>query len=59
MNQDCLTRVRELYSLYTGTDIADCIRLIRSEMTAEEMRHELQIEILKKHAELESLKKQA
>jgi hypothetical protein len=56
MNQDCLARVRELYSLYTGTDIADCIRLIRSEMTAEEMRTELQNEILKKHAELESLK---
>lgn len=55
MNQDCLTQIRELYSLYTGADIADAIKVVRSELTKEEERHALQVEILAKQAELNKL----
>lgn len=57
MNQDCLTKIRELYKLYTGLEIAEAIKLIRAEMTVEEQRHQLQIEILEKQRILESLHK--
>jgi len=56
MNQLCLTQIRELYSLYTGADIADAIKVVRAEMTEEELRHELQVEILAKQKKLEELK---
>jgi len=55
MNQDCLNQIREMYSLYTGLEIAEAIKVVRAELTAEEMRHELQREILAKQAELEKL----
>jgi len=53
--QDCLTQIREMYSLYTGTEIAEAIKVVRAELTAEEQRHELQREILEKHRQLEKL----
>lgn len=56
MNQDCLLKVRELYKLYSGLEIADCIKLVRAELTAEEERHVLQVEILEKQKKLEELK---
>lgn len=56
MNQLCLTQIRELYSLYTGMDIADAIRVVRAELTREEERHELQVEILAKQKKLEELR---
>lgn len=56
MNQDCLTQIRELYSLYTGADIASAIAIVRSELTKEEDRHALQVEILEKQKKLEELK---
>ena len=56
MNQDCLTHIRELYSLYTGADIADAIKIVRAELTKEEERHALQVEILEKQAALDKLK---
>ena len=55
MNQDCLAQIREMYQLYTGADIADAIKIVRAEMTAEEQRHELQREILEKQQKLELL----
>jgi len=55
MNQDCLTKVRELYQLYTGNEIADAIKVIRAELTAEELRTELQKEILLRQKKLEEL----
>lgn len=55
MNQDCLTQIREMYQLYTGTEIAEAIKLVRAEMTREELRHQLQIDILAKQAELDKL----
>ena len=55
MNQDCLTQIREMYQLYTGTEIAEAIKVVRAELTAEELRHELQREILAKQAELNKL----
>lgn len=55
MNQDCLNQIREMYSLYTGLEIAEAIKVVRAEMTAEEQRHELQREILEKHRQLEKL----
>ena len=55
MNQDCLNQIREMYSLYTGLEIAECIKLVRAEMTDEELRHELQREILEKQARLAKL----
>ena len=53
MNQDCLTQMREMYSLYTGLDIAEAIKIIRAELTLEEQRSELQREILEKQRILE------
>ena len=55
MNQDCLNQVREMYSLYTGTEIAEAIKVVRAELTAEEDRHALQVEILAKQAKLDEL----
>lgn len=55
MNQDCLAQIRELYSLYTGMEIAEAIKVVRAELTLEENRHELQREILAKQAALEKL----
>jgi hypothetical protein len=55
MNQDCLDQIRTMYQLYTGADIADAIKIVRAEMTAEEDRHALQVEILAKQAALEKL----
>jgi len=45
-----------MYQLYTGADIADAIKIVRAEMTAEELRHELQQEILDKQRKLEELR---
>jgi len=56
MNQDCLAKVRELYKLYTGLEIADAIKVVRAELTEEEQRHELQREILEKQRKLEELR---
>ena len=56
MNQDCLNQVRKLYQLYTGYEIAECIKVVRAEMTAEEQRTELQQEILTKQKKLEELR---
>lgn len=55
MNQHCLDQIRELYNLYTGMEIAEAIKLVRAELTAEENRHELQVEILAKQAALDQL----
>ena len=55
MNQDCLTQIREMYRLYTGMEIAEAIKVVRAEMTDEELRHELQVEILAKQAQLNKL----
>jgi len=55
MNQDCLDQIRQMYQLYTGADISDAIKIVRAEMTAEENRHELQVEILERQRQLESL----
>lgn len=55
MNQDCLTQIREMYQLYTGMEIALAIKVVRAEITDEELRHELQKEILEKQRKLEDL----
>ena len=44
-----------MYQLYTGMEIAEAIKLVRAELTAEEQRHELQVEILAKQAKLTEL----
>ena len=54
--QDCLNQIREMYQLYTGLEIAEAIKVVRAEITEEELRHELQVEILAKQALLEKLK---
>lgn len=56
MNQDCLTQIREMYRLYTGLEIAEAIKVVRAELTEEQLRHELQIEILEKQKKLEELR---
>jgi hypothetical protein len=53
MNQNCLTQIREMYSLYTGMEIAEAIKVVRAELAAEEERNELQREILEKQRILE------
>ena len=55
MNQNCLIKMREIYAEFSGQEIAECIKLIRAEMTVEEQRHELQREILAKQAALDKL----
>ena len=55
MNQECLDQIREMYQLYTGLEIAEAIKVVRAELTDEELRHELQVEILEKQARLAEL----
>jgi hypothetical protein len=45
-----------MYQLYTGLEIAEAIKVVRAEMTDEELRHELQREILDKQRKLEELR---
>jgi pilus assembly protein TadC len=56
MNPDCLDQIRIMYQLYTGADIADAIKIVRAEMTAEEDRHALQVEILQRQKKLEEMR---
>jgi hypothetical protein len=44
-----------MYQLYTGMEIAEAIKIVRAELTAEENRHELQVEILDRQARLAEL----
>jgi hypothetical protein len=44
-----------MYQLYTGLEIAEAIKVVRAELTDEELRHELQVEILEKQARLAEL----
>ena len=53
MNQDCLEQIRIMYQLYTGMEIAEAIKIVRAELTLEENRHELQVEILERQKKLE------
>jgi len=55
-DQDCLSQMRDIYSQFTGTEIAQAIAIVRSELTKEEERHALQIEILEKQKKLEEMK---
>jgi len=55
MNQNCLDQMRKIYAEFTGVEIAEAIKVIRAELTAEELRHELQVEILAKQSQLEKL----
>lgn len=55
MNQDCLHQIRIMYQLYTGADISDAIKIVRAELTLEQDRHALQVEILAKQAALDEL----
>jgi hypothetical protein len=48
--------MRDIYSQFTGTEIAQAIAIVRSELTKEEERHALQIEILEKQKKLEEMK---
>jgi hypothetical protein len=54
--QDCLTQMRDIYAQFDGTEIAQAIKIIRAELTAEELRTELQQEILTKQKKLEELR---
>lgn len=54
--QDCLTQMRDIYSQFTGDEVSWAIKIIRAEMTAEELRTELQQEILDKQKKLEELR---
>lgn len=52
---DCVSQMRDIYAQFTGYEIADAIKVIRAELTAEEQRTELQREILAKQQALEKL----
>lgn len=54
--QDCLTQMRDIYTQFTGEEIAQAIKVIRAELTLEEQRTELQKEILTKQKKLEELR---
>lgn len=54
--QDCLNQMRDIYAQFDGLEIAQAIKIIRAEMTAEELRTELQQEILDKQKKLEELR---
>jgi DNA-binding transcriptional regulator YdaS (Cro superfamily) len=51
--QDCLNQMRDIYSQFSGEEISLAIKVIRAELTAEELRTELQKEILAKQKKLE------
>jgi len=51
--QDCLNQMRDIYEQFTGDEVAYAIKIIRAERTAEELRHELQKDILEKQAKLD------
>lgn len=53
--QDCLNQMRTIYQQFSGTEIAQAIKIIRAEMTGEEERTELQRDILAKQAQLDKL----
>jgi len=48
--QDCLQQMRDIYSQFTGEEISLAIKIIRSELTVEEQRTEIQRDILAKQA---------
>jgi len=54
--QDCLHQMRDIYAQFDGNEIAQAIKIIRSELTAEELRTELQKEILEKQKKLDELR---
>ena len=56
MNKDCLNQMRDIYAQFTGEEVAQAIKVIRAELTAEEQRTELQQEILTKQKKLEELR---
>lgn len=53
--QDCLAQMRDIYTQFTGEEVAHAIRIIRAELVAEESRTDLQREILAKQLQLEKL----
>lgn len=53
--QDCLTQMRDIYTQFTGTEVANAIKIIRAELVEEDQRTDLQREILAKQAELDKL----
>ena len=55
-DQDCLSQMRLVYSQFTGLEIANAIKIIRAELTAEEQRTDLQIEILERQKKLNEIK---
>jgi len=55
-DQDCLSQMRDIYSQFTGEEVAFAIRIIRAELTAETDRTELQQEILAKQKKLDEIK---
>ena len=48
--EDCTAQMREIYAQYSGEEIANSIKLIRSELTTEELRNKHQIEFLRLQA---------
>jgi hypothetical protein len=54
--QDCLNQMRDIYSQFTGDEISWAIKVIRAELTREEERHALQVEILEKQKKLDELR---
>lgn len=54
--QLCLNEMREIYEQFSTDEISWSIKVIRAEMTAEADRHQLQVDLLAKQAELEKLK---
>lgn len=54
--QDCLTQMRDIYSQFTGEEVAQAIKIIRAELVEETERTDLQREILAKQRKLEELK---
>jgi len=53
--QDCLNQMRDIYAQFTGEEVAQAIRVIRAELVAEELRTDLQREILAKQSLLDKL----
>jgi len=54
--QDCLTQMRDIYQQFTGLEVAQAIKIIRAELVEEELRTDLQREILSKQKKLEELR---
>jgi len=53
--EDCTSQMRDIYEEFDAEMIANSIKLIRAELTKEELRNKYQIDLLEKQKLLDAL----